>query len=93
MARQWSVWRLIDLLTQCGYNEQETHQKAVKQFAEFTAAAVAMYHKIGQLLLVESSVPLLAYKFRSLSIAGYEAVYIQIYFFLLFKCLSFIHEL
>jgi hypothetical protein len=55
----------------CGNHEQEVHQRAVKQLAEFTSAAIAMYHKIGQLLLVEASVPLLAYKFRSLSIAGY----------------------
>jgi hypothetical protein len=49
---------------------QDVHQRAVKSLVELTAVAVALYHKVGQLLLVEGGIPLLAYKFRALSLAG-----------------------
>ena len=44
---------------------------ALQTLGEFVSNGIALFHKMAQLLLVDFCTPLLSYKFRALSLAGY----------------------
>jgi hypothetical protein len=50
---------------------KEIHEVAIQSLAEITARAIEIFHKIGQLLLLEKNVPLTSYKNKANGLAGF----------------------
>lgn len=48
---------------------QEIHEVAIQALAEVTARSIEVFHKVGQLLLLEKNAPLTSYKTKANGLA------------------------
>lgn len=70
--RQWidDYHQKISLLPDSERNPLEVHEKAVQSMAEFTAYSIEHFHRSGQLILQNKSIPLTLFPSMATALAG-----------------------